>query len=116
MQRAMETGAAGFLLKDAPPEQLALAIRRTAKGECVMDPGLAAVSLSEASVHAIEALAGVVVASWCAFLGAILLAIAGTGSIVALFSTTLLEIAVAGLLLGAVAATLWLARTNTVLA
>lgn len=34
------------------------------------------------------------------------MAIAGVGSIIALFSTTLLEIAVAALLLGAVAATL----------
>ena len=39
LRRAMEPGAAGFLLKDAPPEQLALAIRRTAAGERVVDPG-----------------------------------------------------------------------------
>jgi two-component system response regulator DesR len=47
LRRAMEAGAAGFLLKDAPPEQLALAIRRTAAGERVVDPGLAAAALSE---------------------------------------------------------------------
>lgn len=47
LRRAMETGAYGFLLKDAPPEQLALAIRRTARGERVVDPGLAASALSE---------------------------------------------------------------------
>jgi two-component system response regulator DesR len=47
LRRAMESGAAGFLLKDAPPEQLALAIRRTAAGERVVDPGLAAEALSE---------------------------------------------------------------------
>ena len=47
LRRAMETGAFGFLLKDAPPEQLALAIRRTAKGERVVDPALAASALSE---------------------------------------------------------------------
>ena len=47
LRRAMESGAAGFLLKDAPPEQLALAIRRTAAGERVVDPGLAAAALSE---------------------------------------------------------------------
>ncbi len=47
LRRAMETGAFGFLLKDAPPEQLALAIRRTARGERVVDPGLAASALSE---------------------------------------------------------------------
>src|SRR5207302_1928824 len=47
LRRAMETGAYGFLLKDAPPEQLAHAIRRTARGERVVDPGLAASALSE---------------------------------------------------------------------
>jgi len=47
LRRAMETGAAGFLLKDAPPEELALAIRRTAASERVVDPGLAAAALSE---------------------------------------------------------------------
>lgn len=47
LRRAMETGSFGFLLKDAPPEQLALAIRRTARGERVIDPGLAASALSE---------------------------------------------------------------------
>jgi two-component system response regulator DesR len=47
LRRALETGAFGFLLKDAPPEQLALAIRRTAMGERVVDPALAASALSE---------------------------------------------------------------------
>lgn len=47
LRRAMETGVYGFLLKDAPPEQLAMAIRRTARGEHVVDPGLAASALSE---------------------------------------------------------------------
>jgi two-component system response regulator DesR len=47
LRRAMNTGTYGFLLKDAPPEQLALAIRRTARGERVVDPGLAALALSE---------------------------------------------------------------------
>jgi two-component system response regulator DesR len=47
LRRAMESGAAGFLLKDAPPEELALAIRRTAAGERVVDPGLAAAALSD---------------------------------------------------------------------
>ncbi len=47
LRRAMETGAYGFLLKDAPPEQLAHAIRRTARGERVVDPGLAASALSD---------------------------------------------------------------------
>ncbi len=47
LRRAMATGAFGFLLKDAPPEELAQAIRRTARGERVIDPGLAASALSE---------------------------------------------------------------------
>jgi two-component system, NarL family, response regulator DesR len=47
LRRALETGASGFLLKDAPPEELAQAIRRTARGERVVDPGLAASALSE---------------------------------------------------------------------
>ena len=47
LRRALETGAYGFMLKDAPPEQLALAIRRTARGERVVDPGLAASALSD---------------------------------------------------------------------
>jgi two-component system response regulator DesR len=47
LRRAMEGGAAGFLLKDAPAAQLAQAIRRAAAGERVVDPGLAAAALSE---------------------------------------------------------------------
>ena len=41
LRRAMESGAYGFVVKDAPPEQLADAIRRVAAGECVVDPELA---------------------------------------------------------------------------
>jgi two-component system response regulator DesR len=47
LRRAMEAGAAGFLLKDAPASQLAQAIRRAAAGERIVDPGLAAAALSE---------------------------------------------------------------------
>lgn len=47
LRRAMEHGAAGFLLKDAPPEELASAIRRAMEGERVVDPTLAAEALSE---------------------------------------------------------------------
>jgi two-component system response regulator DesR len=47
MKRAMESGAAGFLLKAAPAAELAAAIRRVAAGERVVDPGLAAVALTE---------------------------------------------------------------------
>jgi two-component system response regulator DesR len=46
LRRAMEGGAAGFLLKDAPASELALAIRRAVAGERVVDPGLAAAALS----------------------------------------------------------------------
>jgi two-component system response regulator DesR len=46
LRRAMEHGAAGFMLKDAPAEQLATAIRRALRGERIVDPGLAAAALS----------------------------------------------------------------------
>lgn len=47
LRRAMESGAVGFLLKDAPSTQLAAAIRRTAAGERVVDPALAMAALSD---------------------------------------------------------------------
>ena len=47
LRRAIETGASGFLLKDAPAQELASAIRRAVAGERVVDPGLAAAALSE---------------------------------------------------------------------
>ena len=47
LKRAMESGAAGFLLKDAPSAELAAAIRRVMKGERVIDAALAASALSE---------------------------------------------------------------------
>lgn len=45
LQRAMEAGAAGFMVKDAPSEQLAEAIRKVAAGGNAVDPGLAAEAL-----------------------------------------------------------------------
>lgn len=45
VQRALEGGVAGFVLKDAPVEALAAAIRRCAAGEDVVDPALAARAL-----------------------------------------------------------------------
>jgi two-component system response regulator DesR len=45
VRRAMESGVAGFVLKDAPVEALAAAIRRCAAGEDVVDPSLAAQAL-----------------------------------------------------------------------
>ena len=47
LRRAMEGGAAGFLLKDAPIAELSSAIRRAMAGERIVDPGLAAAALSE---------------------------------------------------------------------
>ena len=47
LRRAMEGGAAGFLLKDTPASELAGAIRRAVAGERVVDPGLAAAALSQ---------------------------------------------------------------------
>jgi two-component system, NarL family, response regulator DesR len=46
LRRAMESGAFGFVVKDAPPERLADAIRRVAAGERVVDPVLAAATLA----------------------------------------------------------------------
>ncbi|MEM9035572.1 MAG: response regulator transcription factor [Actinomycetota bacterium] len=39
--RAIEAGATGYLLKDAPPEELVDAVRRTAAGETVLAPPVA---------------------------------------------------------------------------
>lgn len=47
LRRAMENGAVGFLLKDAPAEDLAVAIRRVIAGERVVDPELALAALSD---------------------------------------------------------------------
>jgi two-component system response regulator DesR len=47
IQRAMSGGVCGFVLKDAPVEVLADAIRRCAAGENVVDPELAARALQE---------------------------------------------------------------------
>ncbi|MFZ0664408.1 MAG: response regulator transcription factor [Acidimicrobiales bacterium] len=47
LRRAMESGACGFVVKDAPAEQLSDAIRRVAAGERVVDPILAAATLAE---------------------------------------------------------------------
>jgi two-component system response regulator DesR len=46
LQRAMDAGAYGFVVKDAPAEQLADAIRRVAAGERVVDPALAVETLT----------------------------------------------------------------------
>ncbi|MER7278959.1 response regulator transcription factor [Dactylosporangium sp. NPDC000244] len=46
LQRAMEAGASGFLVKDGPVESLAAAVRRVLAGERVVDPELAAAALA----------------------------------------------------------------------
>ena len=47
LRRAMEAGATGFVLKDAPASQLAVAIRQVAAGRRVVDPALALDALSD---------------------------------------------------------------------
>ncbi len=39
--RAVEAGAAGYLLKDAPPEAIVAAVEAAARGETVLAPGVA---------------------------------------------------------------------------
>jgi two-component system, NarL family, response regulator DesR len=47
LKRAMQAGASGFVVKDTPAPQLADAVRRVARGLRVVDPGLAAESLTQ---------------------------------------------------------------------
>jgi len=47
LRRAMEAGAIGYVLKDAPAETLAAAIRRAMEGRRTVDPTLAVTALSE---------------------------------------------------------------------
>lgn len=56
LRRALEVGAAGFLLKDAPSADLAVAIRRVRAGERVVAPdlALAALRLGESPLSARE--------------------------------------------------------------
>jgi two-component system, NarL family, response regulator DesR len=49
LRRAMESGAVGFLLKDAPAKTLAAALRRVMRGERVVDTDFALIALSEGS-------------------------------------------------------------------
>ena len=49
LRQAMESGAVGFLLKDAPAKTLAAALRRVMKGERVVDTDFALIALSEGS-------------------------------------------------------------------
>ena len=47
LRRALENGASGFLLKDAPAKELAAAVRSVAAGRRAVDPGLAAAAITE---------------------------------------------------------------------
>jgi two-component system response regulator DesR len=47
LHSAIDAGVAGFLLKDAPVTELAVAIRKVFAGERVVDPALALAALSE---------------------------------------------------------------------
>jgi two-component system response regulator DesR len=47
LRRALDAGAAGFLLKDAPADRLAAAIRDVVDGRHAIDPDLAAHALTE---------------------------------------------------------------------
>ena len=49
LRKAMEAGAAGFVVKDGPADQLAISIRRAVAGERVIDTALAASALSDGS-------------------------------------------------------------------
>lgn len=65
--RALEAGARGYLLKDAPPDQLFAGIRSTARGETVLAPSVAAtlvrrstpgaITITEREVEVLELLA-----------------------------------------------------------
>lgn len=46
LQRSMSSGALGFMVKESPAERLADAVRRVHEGQLVVDPDLAAQSLS----------------------------------------------------------------------
>ena len=47
LRRALDRGAKGFLLKDAPASELAAAVRAVAAGGLAIDPGLAAAAIRE---------------------------------------------------------------------
>lgn len=46
LRAAMESGASGFIVKDAPSDRLADTVRRVARGKRVVDPTLAAATLA----------------------------------------------------------------------
>lgn len=46
---AIDAGASGYLLKDAPPDEVFDAVRRTARGETVLAPRVAAILIKRAN-------------------------------------------------------------------
>jgi DNA-binding NarL/FixJ family response regulator len=54
--RAVEAGAAGYLLKDAPPADLCAAVRSAARGETVLAPSVAARLMARLRTPAVDAL------------------------------------------------------------
>jgi DNA-binding NarL/FixJ family response regulator len=53
---AIEAGATGYLLKDAPPEDLLRGVRAAARGEAVLSPSVATRLLSQVRAPALEPL------------------------------------------------------------
>jgi DNA-binding NarL/FixJ family response regulator len=53
---AIEAGATGYLLKDAPPEELLRGVRAAARGEAVLSPSVATRLLSQVRAPATEPL------------------------------------------------------------
>ena len=47
LQRALESGARGFILKDSSPRELMDAVRHVAEGQRVLDPKLAVLAIQE---------------------------------------------------------------------
>ena len=63
LRRAMESGAVGFMVKDAPADQLIEGVRRVHSGLRVVDPTLAAASLSIGASPLTDREAGVLTAA-----------------------------------------------------
>ncbi|ABY24634.1 two-component response regulator [Renibacterium salmoninarum ATCC 33209] len=51
LRRAMQAGASGFVVKDTPAKQLAEAVRKVQSGLRVVDPTLAAETLTSGKAH-----------------------------------------------------------------
>src|SRR5215469_10987270 len=49
---ALRAGASGFMLKDAPPEEIAAAVRIVARGEALLAPAVTRAVVEEFARHA----------------------------------------------------------------